>query len=191
MAPPTVPVGVPASLRAGDTVVFDILPISDPALGNFTSSAYTLLAQFVSGELGLAAQVAAQGTGWRCTLSAANTQGLKGDSPSPETVAWTLSASAGGERYTLAQGTLLLYPDPAQQTSGAKTHSQTMLELIEAQLEGRLPADLQSYQIGGHAVALIPIDQLLRLRSRYAAEVQAQRTGSLGTPVAWRLRPAC
>ncbi len=191
MAPPTVPVGVPASLRAGDTVVFDILPISDPALGNFTSSVYTLLAQFVSGELGLSAQVAAQGTGWRCTLSAANTQGLKGDSASADSVTWTLSASAGGERYTLVEGTSLLWPDPAQQTSGAKTHARRMLELIEAQIEGRLPADLQSYQIGGHAVVLLPMDQLLRLRSRYAAEVQAERTGTLGTPVAWRLRPAC
>ena len=54
------------------------------------------------------------------------------------------------------------------------THAATMLALIEAKLEGRITADMESYTIAGRQISKIPTAELLTLRSKYKIEVQAE-----------------
>lgn len=61
----------------------------------------------------------------------------------------------------------------------ARTDSdERVLEVIVAAIEGRLTADIESYQVRGTAVSKIPIEQLVRLRGIYAARVSAKHRGS-------------
>lgn len=59
-----------------------------------------------------------------------------------------------------------------------KTHAATMLAAIEAVLEGRVTADVETYQIstGGitRQITKIPIPELKQLRDDYRAEVRAE-----------------
>ena len=54
------------------------------------------------------------------------------------------------------------------------THAATMLAAIEAVLEGRITADIETYSIAGRQITKIPISELLTLRSKYKIEVQAE-----------------
>lgn len=51
------------------------------------------------------------------------------------------------------------------------SHAKTMLDAIEAVLEGRITSDVEQYSIGGRQITKIPISELSVLRSKYKAEV--------------------
>lgn len=58
------------------------------------------------------------------------------------------------------------------------THAQRMLDAIEAALEGRVTADVQSYQISGRSITKIPIAELMTLRKQYMVEVANERVAT-------------
>jgi len=58
--------------------------------------------------------------------------------------------------------------------AGNPDHARNMLNAIEAVLEGRITADVESYSIAGRSITKIPVSELLVLRSKYKAEVQSQ-----------------
>lgn len=182
MAPPTVPVGEPAVIQAGSTVVFDV-PDVTTELGRFVPSDGWTLTYYLtssSAQISAAADIATAGN-WRLTLSATATAALSADGDTVEAVAWVAIASQDSESYPVRNGRLTLQPSPLQQTSGATTHAERALSLIEAAIEGRLPTGMESYQVQGRAISKIPIADLYKLRASYRAEVRRQRFGSAGT----------
>jgi hypothetical protein len=54
------------------------------------------------------------------------------------------------------------------------THASRMLTAIEAALEGRITSDMEQYSIAGRQITKIPVNELLVLRDKYKAEVQAE-----------------
>jgi hypothetical protein len=54
------------------------------------------------------------------------------------------------------------------------SHASTMLEKIEAVLEGRIDSDVESYQIAGRNITKIPITELIVLRDRYKRETVSE-----------------
>lgn len=48
------------------------------------------------------------------------------------------------------------------------------MDAIESVLEGRASSDVESYSIAGRSITKIPISELLTLRAKYKAEVEAQ-----------------
>lgn len=56
----------------------------------------------------------------------------------------------------------------------AQTHATRMLELIQAQLEGRAVDGIDSATIGGKQISKIPLMELKRLEQIYRAEVKAE-----------------
>ena len=190
MAPPTIPVGCPSAIVAGDTVVFDDGPFTDATRGSFGSDLYTLAYQFrnTSGEL-VSATTAAQGTGWRITISGANTLLLKDpDVVSPETVHVVASVTLSGERYTVWVGTVLLWPDP---TTGAgwQSEDEKMLALVRAAIASLLSSNVTSYSIAGRAFTKHDLPTLMRVEALYAARVDNSRgDGSLGRAVEVQFR---
>jgi hypothetical protein len=94
----------------------------------------------------------------------------------PGRYTWASYASKTGERFTVGQGELVIEADPA--TIGApydnRSHARKVLDAIEAVLENRATTDQQAVSIAGRQVTRMPISELLRLRSVYAAEVQSE-----------------
>jgi hypothetical protein len=81
---------------------------------------------------------------------------------------------------------LLVEANIASASAGAfVSHIERMLVIIEAALEGRLTADLETYQIAGRSISKIPAKELLWFRGHYRSKLyQLQNPGRLGTQVA-------
>ena len=61
------------------------------------------------------------------------------------------------------------------------THIERMIVIIEAALEGRLTADLETYQLAGRSISKIPAKELLWFRGHYRSKLyQLQNPGRLG-----------
>lgn len=96
--------------------------------------------------------------------------------------------TSGGRTLTRT----LSVPVVAYQYAGA-SHAETVLAAIEAVIERRATVDQQSYSIEGRSLARMPIDDLLRFRSQYRAEVaneQAARAAAEGRGSSRRIRTA-
>lgn len=88
---------------------------------------------------------------------------------------WFAYVGLAGERYTVDQGTLTILPNPADTTAyDGRSHARTVLEAIEAVIEGRASKDQQSYSINGRSLQRMPIKDLLAFRAQYRAEVEAE-----------------
>lgn len=104
----------------------------------------------------------------------------------PGAYQWASHAVKGSgaslERYKIARGTIVVTPNLV--TAGVlTTHASRTLAMIEAALEGRVPADMQQYQIAGRQITKIPVLELYGLRSRYQAEVARERNPKKSNPV--------
>jgi hypothetical protein len=107
------------------------------------------------------------GDGYLVTINPADSL-LAGDYRYLERV----SNATTGEAHNVGEGVVKVELDLALAAPGACiSHAERVLAIIEAQIEGKLSDDLQSYSIAGRAVAKIPIDELKKLRAQYRAEV--------------------
>lgn len=102
--------------------------------------------------------------------------------PSTDTVktaglwCWASYIQKDTERYRIDEGTFSLEPDLSaiSSTFDGRSHAKTVLDAIEAVIEGRASKDQQSYAIGGRQLARTPIVDLLLLRDRYKAEYERE-----------------
>lgn len=176
MAPPTIPTSCPAAFIAGDTVVFDEGPFSDPQRGAFDSATYTLGYEFrTTRGVRVTATAAAEGTGWRITLSGTQTLELKDrDTAGPEAVAVVVTATAGSERYTLRTGSVLVWPDPVT-GSAWQSNDEEMLALVRTGIRDLLTRTVTSYSIAGRSFTFTDLPTMMRIEAWYAARVEAAR----------------
>lgn len=184
MAHPT-PTGPPSTLHAGDSVRFRIADHPDYPNSEGWDLQYNL--QGVDRLLDDAdITVVFQTSGddenhWLVTITAAKTANLSaGRYRLMGHFAGSGSFANRRERLDELDTVLVVLPDPATTVANAfQTHAERTLAVIEAVLEGRLTDDIEQYQIAGRSVSKIPIEQLTKLRGRYAAMVQQERTGRL------------
>ena len=88
---------------------------------------------------------------------------------------WVAVVTSGTEAYEVDRGTFTLLPRYDQAANlDDRSHARTVLDAIEAVIEGRAAKDQQEYAIGGRMLKLTPIADLLVLRNRYKAEVEAE-----------------
>jgi hypothetical protein len=80
---------------------------------------------------------------------------------------------------------LVVEADVSTASAGAFiSHIERSLPIIEAAIEGRLTADIETYTLAGRMVSKIPIKELLVLRGHYRAKLfQLKNPGRLGSPV--------
>ena len=110
---------------------------------------------------------------------------------------WGLVVERGAgqalERQTIAGGACAVAPNVLALAPGqAESHAVRMLRAIESVLEGRIPADVEQYAIGGRQITKIPVAELRALRTHYRQEVAARRQrqrGQLGRAVAFTFGP--
>ena len=88
---------------------------------------------------------------------------------------WTLFASLGADRYTVAQGSIEILADPATVAVGTdqRPHCKRVLDAIEALLEGKATRDQREYEIDGIRISRMEIADLLRWRTVYRREWSA------------------
>jgi hypothetical protein len=170
---PPVPSSEPNSIFAGDTVRFSKTISDYPA-----TDGWALTYSFRGPSLLADVAATPSGSGYLVTIAASLTQVL-----SAGTYQWAARVTKAGETYTVARGVLAVV-----QVEGliSVTHNEKMLAAINAALEGRVVADMQSYTIGGRMVTKIPFKELLAIKGTYEAKVWRDRNpGSLGVPVAF------
>lgn len=100
------------------------------------------------------------------------------------TYRWASHAYKAGPpvlRYAVDSGVIIVTPNLVT-TDTLESHAAKTLRLIEAALEGRVPGDMQQYQIAGRQITKIPIRELYGLRSLYRAEVWKERHPNRSNP---------
>lgn len=90
-----------------------------------------------------------------------------------------LRASDGVDVVTVETGETRIAPDLAAigQSHDGRDHVRKVLDAVEAVIENRATIDQQSYQINNRSLQRTPMNELLRLRDRYRAELRQQKRG--------------
>jgi len=161
-----IPTRFPTTVVAGDTVKYQLSLADYPA-----GDGWTMTTEIVgsSADLGTFTAVAS-GDDYLTTIAATTTAGWAAGDYSYQIIV-TLSS----ERFTVERGTVTVKPDLATaSTLDGRTHAKTVLDAIEALLEGKATKDQASYSIAGRSLARYTFEELLVLRSKYQAEVQAE-----------------
>lgn len=168
----TIPTTEPKELRAGDSWEWDLTLTAYPPSAGWTLTYYF---QGPAEVASITARTTSAGDYFEVRAAPAVTAPYtKG------TYTWLARVTDGTDTYTVRSGVVHLLPNLATLGS-ARTHAETALALIDAALEGRLTADVQSFQIAGRAVAQIPVLELKKLQGKYRSEVWRERNpGKLG-----------
>lgn len=169
----TVPTTEPTSLIAGDRWDWTV---EYPSYDNAT---YTLT-YYLDGSsavTGIAA-TATSGTSSNFTVSvpATTTAGIVAG-----TYKWLARMAATTDIHTVRSGVFYVAPNRAT-TTNTQTHNEKMLAAIEATLESRAVADIESYQINGRALNRIPFDMLRKHRGSYRNLVWQERNPGQALP---------
>lgn len=152
-------------LTAGDTLDFTTSVPDYPA-----SAGWTLKYRLAPRSAGTAIDLTAAANGDDFDVTATSTTTA---SWATGWYTWTAFVEKAGERYTVGRGQLEIRA--ASSTLAAATdgrgHARKVLDAIEAVLENRATLDQESYAINGRSLKRMPIEELLKLRQVYRAEV--------------------
>lgn len=178
--PPIIPDEVPARFSAGTTVKFH------RSFDDYLASAgwtYKFFANGAAAIFNAAATTNADGMSFDIVLSATLTNVPAGRYQCAEVLTNTGTGEIVHPSNDLIQ--LTIEANVATASAGAFiSHIERTLTIIEAAIEGRLTADLVSYQVAGRAVVKIAPKELLWFRGHYKAKLfQLKNPGRLGSPV--------
>lgn len=184
----TVPTTVPSTIVAGDSAVWDDPGFSHAQYGAFSSTdGWTLKYRLTARSTQVEVTADVQGTGWRTTLTAEQTRGLKDDSgvAEPEPVRYAAQLTQGTDAVTVATGFITLEPDPTTQGEGYQSHAQLMLGLVRTAIQDLVTRGVKAAQVQGRAYTKNDLPELTRLEAKYLAQVQAEQRGNqFGIPIA-------
>lgn len=168
---PTTPTGVPASLAAGDSWLWQ------QSYGDFpVSEGWTLSYRFRGAAVldTASSHLTSSGETWTVTIPAT----LTADLP-PGNYAWTASMTGSGAYagrvHTAETGVLEVTRNLALAQDGdAQTWEEKALAAIEAVLTNQITDAVASYMIGGRQVVTIPLGELRALRASLKRAVSRQ-----------------
>jgi hypothetical protein len=172
---------IPSSLRAGDTVVWDDVATRDN-LGNVVdSSGYTLTYYLRTNTASEGATVvaAANGTGWRTTISSAVSANFD-----PGVWFFQAVATKTGQTLTLGAGQFtveasLAYSGQPGAYDG-RSQAQKDLDAVQAAMRAMISGGaVQRYTIGNRELWKMTIADLLTLESKLKADVARERRAEL------------
>lgn len=190
MTPPTIPLGVPTSIVAGDSATWDDPALSHAQYGAFSSTDGWVLTYRFTGRKQQATVVGAtQGTGWRMAMTAQQTATLKdaGSGVEPEPIQYLAQATKGTDAFTLLSGVVTLFPDPTSLKNGQTSAAQDMLVLVRAAIKSLVTNGIKSAQIQGRAYTKNDLSELRRLEAFYASKVWREaHPGQLGPAIVGR-----
>lgn len=186
MAPPTIPTTPPTTLVAGASAVWDDAGFTLADYGTFRSSdGWTLTYDFV-GVSGLVEVTAAtQDTGWRTTLTSAQTLQLRdGSDAETQTVRWVAWATSGTDRIAVAKGSFALEVDQATLTDGYESPAASLLRVVRSAITALVTNGIKSAQIQGRAYTKNDLGELKRLEKDLLAQVWREaHPGDFAAPI--------
>jgi hypothetical protein len=83
--------------------------------------------------------------------------------------------NSDSERLVLERGTFTAIVDLDVNNVDPRTHAEIMVDKIEAVLQNRADADVANYSIQGRSLVKLSIDDLLRWRDYYRAELAMEK----------------
>lgn len=159
---------------AGDTLDQNVSVSDYPASDGWTLK-YRLTPRFTSptqAPITITASTNADGASYDVQASPATTAAWAAGF-----YTWARWVEKSGARQTLNEsGTLEIKADPSATTQGydSRTHARKVLDAIEAVIENRASLDQENYTINGRQLSRTPLKELMRLRTVYANEVEAE-----------------
>jgi hypothetical protein len=169
--PTTAPQGEPTEITAGDLVTWR----RDDLVTTYPTDTYSLSYAFQSIQNATASgnnfEITATEdvAGYYAQITGATTLALSnfGD------YAWQayITRTSDSARITVGQGRMAIRTDFDSLNQDPRNHAQVMLAKIESILEGRADSDVSNYSINGRSLVKIAIEDLLRWRDYYRAEV--------------------
>lgn len=159
---------VPVNFVAGDTTKFNT------NFDAYTPEAGWTCTFYLKGSGSLQVSGVPASGSWNFTLPALQTQNLPAGL---YTYAYVMNQN--GEQYTAQSGRIYVTPNVSTANAGDLiTHNQRMLTAINSTLENRANDDAQTMTLYGKAIAYIPIEMLLRLKTQYEYLVYKERNTS-------------
>jgi hypothetical protein len=163
---PPVPTTVPSDFVAGDSWQFD-LTFSDYPASTWDATAYFRGV----GSINIAAT--ADGDTHEFRALPAATAGV-----ATGVYRYFVKVTDGTDTFTVAQGAVEVLPNAATAiATQLQTHAEKALALVEALIEGRMVDGVEAAAIFGRNWQKVPLEQLLKTRAAYRAEVARQRHG--------------
>lgn len=158
----TVPTTEPNTLRVGDLWTWLKSLAEYPANAGWTL-AYTL----INANKKITITASASGADHLISVAAATTAGYTAGFYS-----WMARITKGLESYTIDEGTIEVLPDlAAVSTYDGRSHAQTMVEAIEAAIEGRASALQLKMEINGRSIEYMGAGDLIKWLSFYRTEL--------------------
>ena len=156
----------PETIVAGDRLIWKRTDLN----ADYANSAYTLkysarLEGTGSTEIEITAS--ASGSDYLIEVASAVTANYTAG-----TYRWQayITRNSDSQRLTLDSGTWEIITNRDAATTDPRSRSRTMVEKIEAVLEGRAGGDVASYSINGRSLTKIATPELMEWRDRYRAE---------------------
>ncbi len=171
----TIPVGVPAEAVAGDTLEFDYSHSDFPVADGWTP---TLILRGNHDFTSQAGHVTTDGNLYKFKVPAADFVIAEGS------YRWAMYFTKDADRVTADRGTISVAANPTIAVN-QKSFAERMLEIVEARLEGRLIADIESYSIGGRSVSKMSFAELRAYRVQLYAEIASERGVITDTEIAF------
>ena len=175
----TVPTIEPAEIVSGDFTTWKISHSDYPA------NLYTLSYRLVGSAGLLTVTATADGIDHLIEIEGASQTGPPAVVGTDAWVAgfytWTKFATeiATSRRKAIGTGNLTVLANPAAQTAtDTRSHARKVLAAIEAVLEGTASKEQSEQSIDGKSLKRRSIDELLKLRSHYKAEVAAEEAAA-------------
>jgi len=184
---------IPPSLIAGDAMSWTDVSFTRPDSSVVSSAAGWVLTYSLRGPIGAGIDLPGvpQGTGWKFTLTAAQSAPFNTGS-SPLTWYWQASATLGADRATAGRGTLVVNPNLAgigvTDAFDGRSQAEVILAAIDSEIAARLNNGASiEYTIGTRSLKKEPMSELLKLRSEYLLRVSRERraqaiANGLGNP---------
>jgi hypothetical protein len=85
-----------------------------------------------------------------------------------------MTRTSDSERIAVDEGHTHVDFDFSDTSRDVRSHAKTVLDAIEATIEGRASQDQMSYSIAGRSLSRMSITDLMTFRDRYRAEYQAE-----------------
>lgn len=178
---------VPSELIIGASTTWDNDPTSD-SLGNVVNSTLWTLKYEFRGPTSLTLTAAANGLGWRTTLSVTNSSALTAG-----TYYWQAIATKGSptvtDRIILGTGRLLAVGNLTGVTGVYDGRSQAVQDLaaVQAAIRAISTGGVKSYTIGTRQLTKVDLADLIKLESKLKAEVAREQkaetiAAGLGNP---------
>lgn len=181
--------GIPTSMRAGDTIKWRDAESTD-VLGNVISSSSWTLTYFLRSNAASEALTVvgqAYGKGWELVISAATSAAFE-----TGRWYWQAVASAGSEKATLGSGQFDVLPSLAYTGTAAafdgRSQARKDLEACQAAIRSLMVGGaVQEYKIGNRNLRRFDLPDLIALESKLKADVvRAERaekiSAGLGDP---------